>query len=262
MERRDLAKAAHHALTDILRQLGRDPAATVDETDARLLVAGNPSAGGPLANVAVRIAHERNPAQVVADAEYFFRVHDRRFALWAMESEDEDLRQAASAAGLRLGTTGIPVMATTVTPSAKPLPHGMEVQEVGDVETAAELASVAGQAFAGTDHPPAATEALLRDPAVMLDAAVYGILIRRDEVAVSCGLALIGVHGAGIHFVGTVPPARRLGLGEAVVRLVTAAAFRRGADVATLQAAAGAQAIYSRVGFKTVAAYTTMIGPA
>jgi len=65
-------------------------------------------------------------------------------------------------------------------------------------------------------------------------------------------------HGiAGVYWVGTVEGARSRGLGEAVTRAVTNAAFDRGATANSLQASPMGEPIYRRMGYEEIYRYTT-----
>jgi predicted GNAT family acetyltransferase len=67
-------------------------------------------------------------------------------------------------------------------------------------------------------------------------------------------------HGiAGVYWVGTVDDARGRGLGEAVTRAVTNAAFDLGARANTLQASIMGEPIYRRMGYETLYSYHSLV---
>jgi ribosomal protein S18 acetylase RimI-like enzyme len=59
-------------------------------------------------------------------------------------------------------------------------------------------------------------------------------------------------RAAGVYWVGTVAGGRQRGLGEHCTRVVTNAAFERGAQVVALEASPMGFPIYERMGFETV----------
>ncbi|WP_026868378.1 GNAT family N-acetyltransferase [Inquilinus limosus] len=76
-------------------------------------------------------------------------------------------------------------------------------------------------------------------------------LARIDGVPAASGLLLIGGDTAELAAVGTRPAFRRRGLAEAVCRRLLAAYFA-GGELAWLSAAAGAEPLYAKLGFRPV----------
>ena len=76
-------------------------------------------------------------------------------------------------------------------------------------------------------------------------------LARVDGVPAASGLLLIGGGSAELAAVGTRPAFRRRGLAQAVCRRLLDAYFA-GGDLAWLSAAAGAEPLYARLGFRAV----------
>lgn len=75
-------------------------------------------------------------------------------------------------------------------------------------------------------------------------------LARLDGVPAASGLLLIGGGSAELAAVGTRPRFRRRGLAEAVCHRLLDAYFSRGHDLAWLSAAAEAESLYARLGFR------------
>ncbi|MGF6226080.1 ribosomal protein S18 acetylase RimI-like enzyme [Inquilinus ginsengisoli] len=76
-------------------------------------------------------------------------------------------------------------------------------------------------------------------------------LVRLDGIPAASGLLLIGGDTAELAAVGTRPAFRRRGLAEAVCRRLLDAYFD-GGEMAWLSAAAGAEPLYARLGFRPV----------
>ena len=86
-------------------------------------------------------------------------------------------------------------------------------------------------------------------------------LIRVDGVPAASGLLLIGGGSAELAAVGTRPAFRRRGLAESVCRRLLDAYFSSGHDLAWLSAAAGAEALYAKLGFRPVGTQLNFGGP-
>jgi ribosomal protein S18 acetylase RimI-like enzyme len=76
------------------------------------------------------------------------------------------------------------------------------------------------------------------------------LLARLDGETVTAGLALDLDGDCGIYNVGTVPRARRRGLGTAMTALQLHEARHRGCRTASLQASPMAERLYTRAGFR------------
>lgn len=75
-------------------------------------------------------------------------------------------------------------------------------------------------------------------------------LARLDSTPAASGLLLIGGGTAELAAVGTRPAFRRRGLAEAVCRRLLGAHFDDGHDLVWLSAAAGAEPLYAKLGFR------------
>ena len=84
------------------------------------------------------------------------------------------------------------------------------------------------------------------------DPATRGAIATADGHDVAVALVDV-IDGMGyVGWVGTLPAYRRRGLGEAVTRVVTNAAFDLGADIVALEASPMGLPIYRRMGYETV----------
>jgi ribosomal protein S18 acetylase RimI-like enzyme len=91
-------------------------------------------------------------------------------------------------------------------------------------------------------------------PAGLLDAvdprAFHVVIARLDGESVATGIAFDRDGDCGIFNVGTLPRARRRGLGTAVTTRLVHDAAGRGCRTASLQATAVAERLYAAVGFR------------
>lgn len=187
----------------------------------------------------------------IAAAIGHFRAKDAPFAWWVgPTSRPADLGARLAAHGLVEAETELGMaldLARLL--AAPPLPVGLAVQRVSSPSALAAYASV----LAANWDPPdeAVADVYARAVATVLSpscpARHYVGYLDGEPVATSeCFLG----HGvAGLYAVVTLPWARRRGFGTAMVAVPLADARAAGYRTATLQASAGGQGVYARLGF-------------
>jgi ribosomal protein S18 acetylase RimI-like enzyme len=87
------------------------------------------------------------------------------------------------------------------------------------------------------------------------DAEVRPFVGRLDGSLVGYSLAIRSSRATGVYNVGTLPAARRRGVGTALTWAVVAAGREMGFDCAVLQSSEMAVSMYEAMGFRTVAPY-------
>jgi GNAT superfamily N-acetyltransferase len=125
------------------------------------------------------------------------------------------------------------------------------VLKVDDARTLADFQRVAFESFGYplASAPMALTHALIAMPHV---AFFVGYL--DDQPSCCSGLVFTG-DVAGIYWVGTLAPLRKLGLGAAITAYAAEEARRRGSARVCLQASEAGAPVYRRMGFREVHAY-------
>ena len=98
-------------------------------------------------------------------------------------------------------------------------------------------------------------------PAFMGDGDVEGFVARLDGRPVGTSLAIRSPGTAGVYNVGTLPAARRRGVGTALTWAAVAVARDAGLDCAVLQSSEMAVSMYEAMGFRTVVTYATFNQP-
>ena len=93
------------------------------------------------------------------------------------------------------------------------------------------------------------TESFADDPNVQL------LVGRLDEKPVGTAVAIQSAGASGVVAVGTLPEARRRGVGTALTWAAVEAGRQRGFDTVVLQSSAMGFPVYSAMGFRTVATY-------
>ena len=94
------------------------------------------------------------------------------------------------------------------------------------------------------------------------DDDVQAFVARLDGRPVGNSLAIRSAGTSGVHNVGTLPAARRRGVGTALTWAAVAAGRDMGFDCAVLQSSEMAVSMYEAMGFRTVVTYTTFNQPA
>ena len=130
---------------------------------------------------------------------------------------------------------------------------GVAIAAAG-VEGREEFLEVAGLALA-------LGEALFTS-GFMRDEDVRAFVARLDGRPVGTSLAIRSAGTAGVYNVGTLPAARRRGVGTALTWAAVAVARDAGLDCAVLQSSEMAVSMYEAMGFRTVVTYTTFNRPA
>ena len=126
-------------------------------------------------------------------------------------------------------------------------PRELEIVEVADDSGIEETWTILNEVFLGGRAPSRLwDDRLLND-----DFRIW--LGRVDGRAVTTAAAFIGFGYVGVYAVGTLPPARGRGYGEAIT---WAATLCRPDLPATLQASAMGRLMYERMGYRTVADFT------
>ena len=177
-----------------------------------------------------------------------------------------DLSTACRDAGLRVSEHPLLVHHD---PLAVPVPDGIRIRRVDDADDpvipAAQVVARLAFAASGTDvgdAGPAERDAAVKQRAAEASDDLRGLIrdgrsvfvVAEDEHGVLCS----GGHNpvgdvTEIVGVGTVPSARRRGLGAAVTDTLVADAIRRGIEVIFLSADDDAVArVYERVGFRRI----------
>jgi ribosomal protein S18 acetylase RimI-like enzyme len=131
-----------------------------------------------------------------------------------------------------------------------PLPPGLRIRHVRDLETLEAWSRTVAQAFGSSDSVGDAKfwiEASL-GPAQHPARHLYVGFLKGEPVATS--LLFLGAGVAGLYGVATIPEVRRQGIGEAMTRVPLLEARALGYQIATLHASPMGLGTYRRLGFR------------
>ena len=220
----------------------------------------------PLATI-LNSAFRIDPGTSARDALSVAAAHyapDVRFGLSAANGHDDDISEAAAAAGWELAIRLPAMVRRTRLPEAsdRPLPPATFLRRV-DPESAADrraLGTIVAACFADDDDEIVAYVVACDPPAVVSDgcAAFLATVDGRDAAC-----AWVGVAGGGatVGLVGTLPEYRRRGLGDLVTRAATNAGFEMGARFVSLQASPSGEPVYRAMGYETITSETIWAPP-
>lgn len=210
-----------------------------------------------LFNAAWRLEPRVDAHETIERADAWFAARDRSWSLTVRDTgDDDDLRAAAEAAGL-LPVTEAPEMVLAECPAAVDVPDDVELRWLVDTRGLDDFVAVSETAYVTRGL----SEGTVTDGVTSLDAMtaphVQTVLAYRQEEPLATAQVIM-THGVAlVCWVGTLPSARGLGLGELVTRAVTRRAFELGARFVTLQASDQGEPIYRRMGYEVIYRYET-----
>jgi GNAT superfamily N-acetyltransferase len=195
------------------------------------------------------------PANEVAAALDWLAERGRPYRAWVVPELAEACTETLGAHGLERALAPYPGMALHPVPEVPAPAPGVEVLPI-DV---AELDEFLGVGIEG-GLPPELGRAIY-SRAFAADERVQLFCARLDGHAVGTAVAIQSERASGIVAVGTLPAARRRGVGAALTWAAVAAGAERGHETIVLQSSAMGFSIYSAMGFRTVVEYAAFAAP-
>jgi GNAT superfamily N-acetyltransferase len=144
-------------------------------------------------------------------------------------------------------------------PSVDPEP-GVRIERVESMGDAERFLDVLAGAYGvdGVGRDLAAR--IFFDASCLLEPEVVGVLAYLDGEPVGTTMALLHEGTIGLYWTSALPHARRRGVGRASFVAVVNEGFRRGGDLATLQASGMGEPIWRALGFREVRRYRRYLG--
>lgn len=245
-----LTAAIEDNLFDLFRAMGRLPGGELEESEEMLRFAtGLPSA---FFNGVARTRVDIVSADLLPVP----------FFWWTgPQSSPPDLDQRLENAGLRDAGRASPGMAMTLDDidERAAFPPGVEVEQVDERRGIEEWVSAFCAAHA---VPPASGEAWL-EAAKRLhfrELPWQHWLARIDGSVVGIGLSFLGAGVIGLYGIGTLPLARRRGVGSALTLVPMLEARDAGYRAAILQSTPEGEKLYPKLGFRTYCTVSRFLG--
>jgi hypothetical protein len=232
----------------------------LEETGGAVLCAGGTWIP-VVANGAFRADPTLGGAELIALADGFFSSLARGFTIKVRDNgEDEDLRQACEAAGLKAFGGVVPEMIRRAALPELPPVEGTTLRVVEDAAGVGDFIAINAEAYGTYGMPAEVVSDLFDDAAAVLrDSAAHIVVASRGSEPVATAMAYESDGVASLQWVGTVGAERGGGLGALVTTAATNLAFERGASSCTLQASPMGEPLYRRLGYETLYHYTEYV---
>jgi GNAT superfamily N-acetyltransferase len=177
------------------------------------------------------------------------------YCVWIDERFAQGLGDVPLAHGLQRSGAPDPGMVLHPPPKPPPMSPGVTVAPVTDVD----LAEYHEVCIAGGLARELAYQ--LFSPSFAADPDVRLFTARLDGRPVGTSVAIRTGEVAGVYAVGTLPTARRRGVGAAVTWAAVGAGRAWGCDTIVLQASEMGVSLYASMGFRTVVSYAPFRHP-
>jgi len=257
----ELLTAGDRNLAFVLRHFTKAAPDGVVHDDGRLLmVSGSLTWPGPYHNGALRLDPSLEPKQMMEQAERFFTGLCPGYCLWVAAHVDGCLEEQAEEAGYVSLGEGIPRMAITHPLSLPRPPDGVRLEEVDGERGWRAYLAVTLESYADVQSADA-TKAHLSEPKVLLADYIGAVVAYRDGSPSSAAMVVASDGIASVQYVGTVPAARRSGLGELCTQWAVNRGFDLGASAVVLEASDMGAPVYLRMGFVERSRYRFWFGP-
>lgn len=252
------AELAHTSHIDFFRAAStREPGGAVAEDGGVFLYAG-PHPLPVLVNGAIRLDPDVAPGEVLSRARDFFRARRRGFGVYGLVGRDDDVIEAAEAAGMFAFGDPAPLMVLEGRIGPAELPGDVQIERVATPEQVADAAAVCSDAYSVYGMPGEVATACLT-PRTTLAPHTAVVIAYDADGPVATASARVERVVSYIAWVGTVQRAMRRGLGDAVTRAATAAGLELGGEVTALVASPMGAPVYRRMGFVDVGQHASRV---
>lgn len=190
----------------------------------------------------------------VDDALEWVERHDVPHRLWIVDELVGGLADVPAGHGLELQPDPYPAMVLHPVPEPPASAPGVEVVPGEDAPGEALQVAVASEM-------PEDIARRLYEGSLAGDSEVQVFVGRLDGRPVGTSVSIQGGGASGVVAVGTLPEARRRGVGTAVSWAAADAGRRRGFDTIVLQASPMGFPIYAAMGFRTIVTYADFAAP-
>jgi hypothetical protein len=253
--RTELALTSH---VDFFHKVSlREPGGAVVEEDGLFLYAG-PHPLPVLVNGALRLDPHLPASRVIDRAKAFFKARGRGFSVYGLVGRDDDVIEAADAAGMVAFGDPAPLMVLEGKLPPADVQSEVRIERATTEEHVSAAAAVCADAYAVYGMPAEVATACLT-PRTMLAPDTAVVVAYGADGPVATASALVARRVSYIAWVGTAQRAMRRGLGDAVTRAATTAGLDLGAEVTALVASPMGAPVYRRMGFVDVGQHASRV---
>lgn len=255
----DIDARAHANFCDWLRWTVNDePGAETIDASGIVAIAG--PVDFPTSRAAIRTDRSLPVKEWAETVGTFFSERGKTACVHARIGPDDDLTTELLELGFREWTT-TPEMVCDVAPGDRDAPVDISVRLAESPADISAYANIAAEAFAHLHLPRDSTLDAVDRPAAYLAANSVVALAELDGVPVAGAHVLLYTENrsAYVAWVSCADAARGRGLGDIVTRAVTREAFRRGADLVTLEASPFGEHTYARMGYREIYRYRMLL---
>ena len=196
------------------------------------------------------VTQETSPAEL-DDCVAWVAAHGVPFRVWVAEKLAAGLAEVPVSFGLEPAASLYPGMVLHPIPDAPTFDAGVDVVAISEPRLDEFIGVLEEGGLRGELAHRLISPSFATDPDVRL------FVGRLDERPVGTSIAIRSGDASGVYNVGTLPQARRRGVGSAVTWAAVGAGRAWGCDAVVLQSSVMGLSMYADMGFRTVARYVT-----
>jgi len=207
--------------------------------------------GLPLSGFNGCVVTREAPSAELESSVAWVAAHDVPFRVWAAEKLAAGLAEVPARYGLEPAASLYPGMVLHPIPDAPRLSEGVDVVPIFEPSLDEFIGVLEESGLRSELARRLISSSFAADPDVQL------FVGKLDERPVATSIAIRSADASGVYNVGTLPQARRHGVGSAVTWAAVGAGRDWGCDTIVLQSSVMGLSMYADMGFRTVAPYVT-----
>jgi hypothetical protein len=213
---------------------------------------GQPAMDGYL-NGMLPFGSELPVQEVLNAADDFLQLLGHGFVMWIRDHANRDLELVLKQKGLApVEEPGGPAMVILSRVSVPTAAADIDVRQVASDKDVLDFALVNAAAF---DRTIEVSRLAFGSLSGLAGRNVIAFIASSQRKPLAAAMIMVEQGLGGVYHVGTVPEARRAGLGALCTALATNAGFDLGAKATILQASPEGERVYARLGYKTYCRY-------
>ena len=202
-------------------------------------------------NGALALSSSLPAAELVTRADAFFAGERPAYGFWVLESRDAALVTALADAGAEV-VSDDPHMSLELEGDEPAFASELELEVVHDDVGHQRYLQVARGSFETLGVDPGTWALVYPSVAAVAQDDIIAVVALDAGTPLAGAMAYLDGEICEVIHVGTLPSARRRGLGRVATTAVVAEARRRGATEAILQATPEGEPVYRRMGFRQI----------